>query len=108
VSAVASADASSAPEEEHPFGYKPTVSRHIEFGPTEAAKNHRDGGTGGLLALNYQKIEPLPKGIGFAVTSGFSTATADALLALKRMQQEEEERQRREIMQRNAASLRTR
>lgn len=109
VSAVASAVASAAPEEEeHPFGYKPTVSRHIEFGPTEAAKNHRDGGTGGLLALNYQKIEPLPKGIGFAVTSGFSTATADALLALKRMQQEEEERQRREIMQRNAASLRTR
>ena len=109
VSAVARAVASAAPEEEeHPFGYKPTVSRHIEFGPTEAAKNHRDGGTGGLLALNYQKIEPLPKGIGFAVTSGFSTATADALLALKRMQQEEEERQRREIMQRNAASLRTR
>jgi hypothetical protein len=85
-------------------GYKPTVERPegLAFGPTDAAKNHKDGGTGGLLALNYSAIEPLPEGIGFTVTSSHFSATAQPLLALKRIQLEEEAREKEKIRQRNA------
>jgi len=91
-----------AEEQEDPLAYRPTVVRTVEWGPTDAAKNHKDGGTGGLLTLNYQSIEPLPPDIGFTVTSGSSIATKDPLLAYKRLQQEEEERTRREINERNS------
>lgn len=97
---------SSAPaptaKKDDPLAYRPTVERNVEWGPTDAAKNHRDGGTGGLLTLNYQQIEPLPADLGFVVTSSYATATKEPLLALKRLQEEEEERTRREIRERNA------
>ena len=94
----------SAGENVKPDGYKPTVARPegLAFGPTDAAKNHKDGGTGGLLALNYSAIEPLPEGIGFTVTSSHFSATAQPLLALKRIQLEEEAREKEKIRQRNA------
>lgn len=81
------------------------IQRPAGWGPTEAAKNHKDGGTGGLLTLNYQQIVPLPKNIGFTVTGGFTTATEEPLLALKRLQEEEEERNRRYIRERNAMAF---
>jgi len=88
-----------------PLGYTPTVVRPAELHTMiDAAKNHKDGGTGGLLTLNYQTIVPLPVDLGFTVTSGYTSATAEPLLALKRLKEEEEERTRREISQRNAAS----
>ena len=74
------------------------------MGPTDAVKNHRDGGTAGLLTLNYQQIEPLPPEIGFTVTSGRISATADPLLTLRRLQEEEAAREREAIRQRNARS----
>ena len=30
--------------------------------------NHKDGGTGGLLALNYQTVPDLPQNFGMVVT----------------------------------------
>jgi hypothetical protein len=54
------------------------------------------------LALNYSAIEPLPEGIGFTVTSSHFSATAQPLLALKRIQLEEEAREKEKIRQRNA------
>ena len=93
----------SAGENVKPDGYQPTVARPegLAFGPTDAAKNHKDGGTGGLMALNYSAIEPLPEGIGFTVTSSHFSATAEPLLALKRIRLEEEAREKEMIRQRN-------
>ncbi len=89
---------------EDPLAYKPTVRRPegLEFGPTDLAARHKDGGTGGLLTLNYSAIEPLPEGIGFTVTSSHFSATAEPLLALKRLQLEEEAKEKEVIRQRNA------
>ena len=87
-----------------PLGYQPHVARPADWGPTEAAMNHKDGGTGGLLTLNYQVLEPLPPDIGFTVTSGNISATEGPLLALKRIQEEEEAEERRRIAERNATA----
>ena len=105
-SAAGASGASVVAAEEDPLAYRETVQRPEGYmGPTDAAKNHRDGGTAGLLTLNYQQIEPLPPEIGFTVTSGFTSATADPLLTLRRLQEEEAAREREEIRRRNAKSL---
>jgi len=105
-SAPQAASSASQPVEaasDDPLAYQPTVPpKPAHWGPTDAIKNHKDGGTGGLLTLNYQTVVPLPPDIGFTVTSGNISATADSLLALKRVQEEEAERERQMIRERNA------
>ena len=100
----AQVDVTDEPTPYDPRGYQPTVpSRPAGWGgPTDAAKNHKDGGTGGLLTINYSAIVPLPPDIGLTVSSGKISATADPLLALKRLKEEEEERERERIRERNS------
>ena len=76
------------------------------FRPTDAAARHKDGGTGGLLTLNYNVVEELPPNFGFTVTAGKTQASADALTAYKEMVRAEEEATRRQIAERNAQGLR--
>lgn len=76
------------------------------FQPTEAAARHKDGGTGGLLCLNYSVVEDLPKELGFIVTAGKTQADKDALTAYKEIMKQKEEEERREIFDRNTRNLR--
>ena len=72
-----------------------------EYNPTPAAKNHKDGGTGGLLTISYTDIQELPPDIGFTVMSQKWVATAEPLIALKKLQDEEQEAKRQLIAQSN-------
>ena len=74
----------------------------------DLSAQHKDGGTGGLLTLNYSLIPELPDSVGFKVTSGKAHASADALDAYKEMMQQEAEATRREIAEANTRTLRAR
>ena len=92
------------PDPKDPLAYREHMSKEAKalFQPTEAATLHKDGGTGGLLTLNYALIPELPKDIGFTVTGGKAQASADALTMYKEMKRQEEEAKRRETAERNA------
>ena len=93
------------PDPNDPLAYREhrTEQAKALMGPTELAGRHKDGGTGGLLALNYSIVPDLPEGIGFTVLSGKAHANAEALTAYKEAQAQAEEETRREIAARNAA-----
>jgi len=98
------------PPADDPLAYRDHMSSEARalFAPTEAAARHKDGGTGGLLTLNYQVIPDLPPDIGYRVTAGKVHASEEALVAYKRLQEEEAAAQRRQIAERNAQTLRAR
>lgn len=93
-----------------PLAYTDHMSAEAKalFKPTEAAARHKDGGTGGLLTLDYNKIVDLPPDIGYTVTAGKAHANEEALRTYKHMLAEEEEANRRQIAERNAHTLRAR
>ena len=97
----------SEPANEDPLGYKEhrTAQAKALFQPTEAVNRHKDGGTGGLLTLDYNAIPELPENFGFTRVSGFVHANEEALSAYRRIQAEEEEAERRRIAERNAQTL---
>ena len=99
-----------AADDPDPRSYRDHMSEEARqlFGPTEAASRHRDGGTGGLLTLNYSVVPDLPDEIGFKVTSGKAHASADALAAYKEVVRQQEEALRQEIADRNRQTLRVR
>jgi len=108
-----STPSSSAPEEPEsvdPLGYQPHAtgsSRDTIFKPTDLASSHKDGGTNGLLTISYSTVPELPPDIGFTVMSQKWVATAEPLIALKKIKEEEEEIKRRETNARNARHVRS-
>jgi len=102
------AGAAAPPAEDDPLGYKEHMTAEAKalFKPTDAAARHKDGGTGGLLTIDYSLIPELPSELGFTVTAGKLHASETALSAYKQMKQEEEEAQRREVAERNSRNVR--
>lgn len=96
-----------APED--PLGYRVTASsgrgERGEYNPSPFAALHKDGGTGGLLTISYTNVQELPDDIGFTVMSQKWVATAEPLLALKKMKQEENDKKRQLIAQSNRQSF---
>lgn len=92
------------PDANDPLAYRDHRSERTKalFAPTEAAARHKDGGTGGLLTLNYSLIPDLPENFGFTVTAGKAHANEDALTAYKQMKADEEEAMRKQVAERNA------
>mmetsp|Transcript_56513 Transcript_56513/g.155357 ORF Transcript_56513/g.155357 Transcript_56513/m.155357 type:complete len:171 (-) Transcript_56513:96-608(-) len=97
--------AATEPDPDDPLAYRVTAAsgrgERGEYNPSPHVANHKDGGTGGLLTISYTDVQKLPANIGFSVCSQKWVATAEPLIALKKMQEEEEERKRQEIAQSN-------